>query len=395
MPWVNDTFFPRNFDPQGHSLMGKDHRAIWDQKGFEQALKGDESFSQITIDDTPAEVRSIPLRHHGQIIGVGQVAYPLTEVNRALSGLDNALLTMIPIGLLCAGVGGAFLTDRVLRRVRNTTQAAARISVTGAGDLSERLPIVGNDEFSELADTFNGLLGRLETAFHQQARILEQQRRFTADASHELKTPLTVIKGTASMALNGDGSEVVYRRSLQEIDRAANSMAHLVQDLLLLARSDGGQLGKNRIELLAAEVLQQARTGVAAKGASIRIELEPESLTVAGNEMELIRLFTNLLDNAVRYTPASGAVTIAACAAEDNRTFIQVADTGPGMAPEHLSHLGERFYRVDSSRARLDGGTGLGLSICKSIVEANQGQMTIDSTPGQGTTVSVLLPRSL
>src|SRR5262249_18756272 len=151
--------------------------------------------------------------------------------------------------LLCAGAGGAFLTDRVLRRVRRTAQAAERITVGGAEDFSARLPVIGSDEFSELAQTFNGLLGRLETAFHEQRRLLEQQkrsleqqRRFTGDASHELKTPLTVIRGRASLALSGESSEADYRRALEEIDRASEMMSHLVQDLLLLARSDGGQL---------------------------------------------------------------------------------------------------------------------------------------------------------
>ncbi len=399
MPWVNDAYFPRSFDLQGRPLLGDRNRPVWDANGFALARKGEEHYSQVTVDDVPLEILSVPLWNRGQIVGVGQAAFPLTEVNRALAGLDMALLTMIPIGLLCAGAGGSYLTDRVLRRVRNTTQAAASISVTGSGDLSERLPVVGNDEFSELADTFNGLLGRLETAFHQQARLLEQQRRFTADASHELKTPLTVIKGTASMALSGESSETLYRRSLQDIDRAANSMSHLVQDLLLLARSDGGQLGKNRIELLVREVLELAKAGVVKQTAvPINLQIEDEALTVVGNEMELVRLFTNLLDNAVRYSQAGGTVTVTASTARDDpepQTLVQVVDTGVGISPEHLPHLGERFYRVDASRARPDGGTGLGLSICKSIVEANQGQMTIESAPGKGTTVRVLLSQTL
>ena len=132
-----------------------------------------------------------------------QAAYPLTDVNRAIAGMDRALLLLIPVALLGAGLGGALLTDRVLRPVRQVTQAAARM-----GDApSARLPAQGEDEFAEMAETFNGLLDRLDASFQQQARLLEQQRRFTADASHELKTPLTVIQGTASQMRDGGASE--------------------------------------------------------------------------------------------------------------------------------------------------------------------------------------------
>ncbi len=341
---------------------------------------------------------SVPLRdtrNGNKIIGVGQAAYGLTDVNRALTVLDTALLTLIPVALLGAGAGGAYLTDRVLRRVRRTAEAAERISVEGAGDLSARLPVIGNDEFSQLADTFNGLLGRVETAFHQQAQILEQQRRFTADASHELKTPLTVIRGTASMALDGPTpTESDYRRSLKEIDRASEMMSRLVQDLLLLARSDGGQLGRDRIEVLVREVLEMAICGVAAPaGLSVELDIQDEALVVVGNETELVRLFSNLLDNAVHHTPVPGTIRLTAVAQED-QIQVSVSDTGVGISPEHLAHLGERFYRVDSARSRPDGGTGLGLSICKSIVAAHEGTLTIESVVGEGTTVHVLLPRA-
>ena len=288
-----------------------------------------------------------------------------------------------------AGLGGAYLTNRVLRRVHVTTQTARQITV---GDFSTRLPVSGNDEFSELAETFNGLLNRLQTAFQQQERLLEQQRRFTADASHELKTPLTVIKGTTSLILSSRPTTAAYRTALQDIDRAADTMSHLVQDLLLLARSDGGQLGKEQIKLLVRDVLDSAIAGLAQKNAPITLRVNDETLSVMGNERELVRLFANVLENAAQHTPREGIILISA-EAEGEYVLINVSDTGPGIAPEHLPHLGERFYRVDAARSRPDGGTGLGLSIGKSIVEAHHGTLHLESTLGVGTTVRIRLPR--
>lgn len=389
-PWESNLYYGHHhFDLEGNSLVKSDTRPMWDPHGFALAVKGQKHFSTVVIDGQPLRVVSVPERRRANISSVVQLAYPLTDIQRAFAGTDRALLTLIPLGLLGAGLGGAFLTDRVLRRVRRTTQAAEQMS---ANDFSKRLPVIGNDEFSELADTFNGLLDRLDTAFHEQQRLLEQQRRFTADASHELKTPLTVIKGTASLGLSGTRDENAYRRLLCDIDTAADTMSHLVQDLLLLARSDGGQLGKNQILLPVREVLGRAVTGVPRNdAASLTLTVEDEALCVLGNEAELVRLFTNLLDNAVRHTPPEGTIRVSAWA-EGTHIVVCVTDTGTGIAPEHLPHLGERFYRVDASRSRPDGGTGLGLSICKGIVEAHGGTMHIDSTPGIGTTIQVTLP---
>ncbi len=384
-------YSPQRFDLKGASLAppGRRH-TLWDSRAFALAKAGHQPVtSTVVVGGEPYEVLSVSFPDHGPVEGVVQVPYPLNDVNLAIDGLNRALLMLIPVALLCAGLGGAFLTNRVLGRVNRVRLAAERM---GAQALAQRLPVIGNDEFSRLAETFNGLLGRLEGSFAAQQRLLEQQRRFTADASHELKTPLTIIKGNTSMALSGRPSENVYRESMQEIDEAADTMSHLVQDLLLLARSDGGQLGRNRIELPAREILERAISRVARTGvAPIRLCIPDETLLVMGNEAELIRLFTNLLDNAARYTPSDGQITVSATARGSN-LVVTIADTGCGIAAEHLPHLGERFYRADSSRARPAGGTGLGLSICKSLAEAHGGHLAFQSTPGVGTVVTVTLP---
>jgi len=382
-------YFPRRFDLEGHA-QNPFHRPepLWDPAAFALARAGQVRYSTVTAGGEPVRVLSRPFPRQGPIEGVIQAPYPLSELDRALRGLDRALLTLLPFALLCAGLGGAWLTDRVLRRVRRLTLAAGNI---GARDLSERLPVTGSDEFSELAETFNGLLGRLETAFRRQQRLIEQQRRFTADASHELKTPLTIIQGNTSLALSGHPDQAEYAQAMGEIGMAAETMSRLVRDLILLAQSDSGRLGQGRIELLLREVLERAVARVPRPAAAaICLSLEDEALSVPGNEEELVRLFTNLLTNAVRHTPAGGKITLAA-RREGAQVVVTVADTGDGIAPEHLPHLGERFYRVDSARARLDGGTGLGLSIARSIVEAHGGTIAFASVLGEGTTVTVTL----
>ena len=384
---LKNPYRPVHFDRQGHVTEISNYQAPLDPEGFQEALQGRVHRGIVIVDGEPLRVLSRPLPNEGPPEGVVQAPYPLTEMYVAIDGLNTALLALAPFGLIGAGLAGAFLTDQVLRRVRRLTQAAGRIS---GQELSERLPAAGNDEFSDLAQTFNGMLGRLQTAFQKQERLIAQQRRFTADASHELKTPLTIVKGNAGLLLGGSHVDEIGKSALQEIDQAADTMSRLVQDLLLLARSDDGQMGNNPIELLVTEILQRAAARIGSRPAPvIRWNIPPE-LTVRGNEQELMRLFANLLGNAVNYTPVEGQVLVSAVQ-EGRNVRIVIADTGIGIAPEHLPHLGERFYRVDSARTRSEGGTGLGLSICRSIVQAHQGDLTIQSQLGVGTAVSVTL----
>jgi signal transduction histidine kinase len=192
------------------------------------------------------------------------------------------------------------------------------------------------------------------------------------------------------MGLDRDNLDQKSRGAFEEIEAAANTMDKLVQDLLLLARFDEGQLGRQKTELLLSDVLQSSKKQVA-ESERIRINLQDDGLTVTGNEAELVRLFRNLMENAVLYSPAESQVIVESKLTGSN-AVITVSDSGSGIAPEHLAHLGERFYRVDVSRTRPTGGTGLGLSICKSIVEAHNGAIEFESVPGRGTTVKVTLP---
>lgn len=361
----------------------------WDAQTFGDAAAGRAVYSTITLDQVPVRVFSMPLERHGKIDGVIQVAHPLAELRQLFHGLGRTLLALVPLALLAAGIGGAFLTDRALRPVRQIIRAAEEV---GATELSRRLPVAGDDEFAELASTFNSMLGRLEAAFSSLQLAYDQQRRFTGDASHELRTPLTTIKANTSLALRGQRSPVDYREALAAVDQAADLMTRMVQDLLLLARSDSGQMDLDPRPTCIAAVLESALALATpgAEAAVARLDL-PAALWVLGDGHSLTRLFMNLLENALRHTPVEGSI-VAAARAEGGEVVVQVRDTGEGIPPEHLPHVAERFYRVDAARSRVHGGTGLGLSICRSIVEAHAGRLIVESQLGRGTTVTVALP---
>jgi heavy metal sensor kinase len=354
----------------------------WDRRSYDLSLTGKVLCTTIHLGGAPVRVLSVPMERQGRVDRVLQLAYPLDGVRRQVDQLTAALLALVPLGLLAAGLGGAFLAGRALRPVREIAETAARL---GVNNLSDRLPVTGQDEFSELALSINAMLARLEEAF-------ERQRRFTADASHELRTPLSIVKANTSLALEHPWPEDRYREFLAAINSAAGRQTKIVEELLFLARADAGGLARDMGSVCLGEVLEEAAEAVSRpEGPSVRLESIDPALMVQASGSELTRLFTNLLGNAVRHTPPEGTVTVSA-AADATSVTVTVTDTGEGIAPEHLPHLGERFYRVDSARSACTGGTGLGLAICRSITEAHGGQMAIESEVGKGTTVRVQLP---
>lgn len=367
---------PPFFDPDGRNLItgahALDRQAV--RRSFQQ---------EAPVLTTVGGVRVLTV---GSGSGTDRIAFQTSEslapVRQQLAQLTRTLWALLPLALGVAALGGLFLTDRALRPVRAVTEAAARI---GAADLSRRLPVRGRDEFAGLAATVNGMLARLEDAFGR-------QRRFVADASHELKTPLTVIRANSSLALSDPELPEEVREPLVDIDRAAARTIRLVQDLLLLARDDAGALPLEREEVPVAELFETVAREARAlhpQGAALDAVVEVER--ARGDRIYLAQLLLNLADNALRHTPADGRVTLRAVP-EDGQVRLSVADTGPGIAPEHLPHLAQRFYRADSSRSRKEGGTGLGLAICQSIARAHGGTLAIESAPGQGTRVHLRLP---
>ncbi|MDR3689666.1 MAG: HAMP domain-containing sensor histidine kinase [Fimbriimonas sp.] len=325
-----------------------------------------------------------------------QYPHPLKDVDKALDELNRTLLTLLPIGLGMTAFACLFLMKRIMRPIREITTTAESI---GAEDLSGRLTVAGSDEFARLAGTMNGMLGRIEVAFAAQAKamerlegILKQQRRFTADASHELKTPLAVIKANTGLLLHGSKLDADTGSSIEAIDSAATRMSKLVQGLMVLARSESGHGPRNAETFNLVLAVQNAIDQVhRPESKEVQFESSLEDAPITGCENDVERVFVNLVDNACRYTPPDGSIRLTVNI-EDDFVVVQVSDNGAGIAPEHLEHLFDRFYRVDSARSSESGGTGLGLAICKSIVDSHGGTISVQSELENGTMVTVRLP---
>src|SRR5215212_1383894 len=289
-------------------------------------------------------------------------------------------------------VGGAYLLTRAaLSPVEAVVRAAGEMS---EGDLSRRLPVANpKDEIGRLTTTINALLARLEVAFTRLEETLSRQRGFAADASHELRTPLTSISGHARMldewALDGD--KETARRSVGTIRREAGKMRVLIESLLTLTRGDEGapmEVGRYDLGAVAKEATETARTSVEGK---VSVEFVPNEheVTATFDRERVLQVASILLDNAVKYTPDGGSVTVRA-EEENGGVALAVSDTGVGITEDQLPLVFERFYRGDPSRS--EGGTGLGLAIARQIAEFHGGQLRAESTPGKCSTFTLLLP---
>jgi heavy metal sensor kinase len=304
--------------------------------------------------------------------------------------LRRFLLTMgalFPIGLLLAGGGGWVLARRALRPVDRIAETARRIS---AEHLAARLEETGaNDELSRLVQTLNEMLERLDASFHQ-------IRQFSADASHELQTPLTILKGEIEVALRTPRTPDEYQGILSSALEEINRLTRLVEGLLLLARADAGVLRMDRkpvdLSQLVEEVYGQAKILADARPLTLLLE-EMEPLTIPGDYDRLRRVLLNLVDNGIKYTPAGGRVALS-LRREGQWASLRIADSGIGLSPEELQKIFERFYRSAEARSRGEGGAGLGLCIARSIVEAHGGKIQVASARGKGSTFTVLLPLS-
>lgn len=372
---------PRAFTPDGKSYFRGVNDSMLDSAAFTRAAKGETVHSTVTIHGLPVRVISMPVFVEGDVQFVLQSARGLSEYESELRAVTSDLLRAIPFLLLLAALGGLVLTNRAMRPVRQIRQATENIE---AQDLSQRLSVVGDDEFSLLTETLNHMLARLDSAFQQQAR-------FIADASHELRTPLTILRGNTSLALAGERTAADYRATIERAHRTIESMSQLVDELLLLSRADSGQMLHSAARLCLNDAVQAAVESTPGRELRpIRVSRGPEVLFVNGNMELLVRLFANLLTNAVRHTEPESPIEIT-IQREARQAVVIVADTGEGIVPENLPHVMERFYRADSARSN-HSGSGLGLAICKSIVSAHGGTIVLTSQPGVGTQAIVRFP---
>jgi len=306
-------------------------------------------------------------------------------LRRTQHELAEVFLFGLPLAMLLAVAGGWLVARRSLAPVGAMAAHAKEIS---ASSLSQRLPVANpHDELGQLATVFNATLQRLENSF---AELL----RFAADASHELRTPLTALRAEGEVALNNARDPEQLRQSIGAMLEEAQRLQDLVESLLALARAEADQQPLNRVPIklgaLTREVVESLRILADEKRQQLATELNGE-VSIAGDAPLLRHALLNLVHNAIRYTPAGGRITIR-CTRRDREAVIEVTDTGEGIAPEHQAKVFERFYRMDKTRSRAEGGAGLGLAIAKLAVERHGGRIELQSTPGQGSSFSMVLP---
>ena len=300
--------------------------------------------------------------------------YPLREAERMMAGIRRMFLIAIPLLILVAATSGYFLADRSLAPVASMASRAGEIS---ASNLHERLPVSGGDELVRLAQVINDLLDRLQTSF-------EQQRRFMADASHELRTPTAIVRTEADVTLSRPNrTNDEYRASVVIMQDAARRLTRIVDDLFLLARADAGHLVVQHAPLYLEDVVDDAARGVRqlADRRGVRIALtNMVEAQVVGDADLLGRLVLNLLDNAIKHSPEGGTVEIG-MTRRNGECAIAVVDSGPGIPEAARSKIFERFFQVDAARARHDNsqtsGAGLGLAIARRIAEVHGGRVEL------------------
>jgi heavy metal sensor kinase len=314
-----------------------------------------------------------------------QVARSLAEYDHESSELLLTFLMAGPLTLLVAVGGGYFLARRALAPVQKMTRTANQI---GAERLNQRIDVDNpDDELGALAQTLNRMIERLERSF-------TEMQRFTADAAHELRTPLAVIRNEAEVALRSTRTTEEYSRVLENLLEETNRLSSLADQLLFLCRQDAGLQPRTEEGIAMADLLADVVSNMqlVAQERVVALALvanEPWRLT--GDSRQLRRVFYNLLDNAIKYTCAGGTVSITSRSAGGERVVV-IADTGIGIPPEHLPRIFDRFYRVDPARSGEANGAGLGLPICRSIVRSTGGEITVESRLGIGTTVTVRFP---
>lgn len=389
-PW--DRYY-QMFDPMGRREPREGglqpRRPPLSKEAFANASRGIPTFE--TVEDLgphPVRLLTLPVMDGGRLVNLVQVGMSLQSVTETRVRFLMIMGGLLPVGLLLAGFGGWLLARRALQPVVRMTEAAQRIS---AERLAERVEETGaGDELDHLAITLNQMLTRLDAAF-------SQIRQFSASASHELQTPLTILKGELEVALRSPRTSEEYRAvlnsSLEEVER----IAQLVEGLLLLSRAEAGVLKMDRQPVDLTQLLEEvcSRLKLLADSRSIELRLgATRPISIVGDRERLRRLLLNLTDNALKYTDPGGTVTLS-LGRDERSAVIAVADTGIGIPPEEQGKVFQPFYRTFEARSHAENGTGLGLAIARSIAAAHGGDIAVASTPGRGATFRVLIPLPL
>jgi len=347
---------------------------------------GRATFETVDLNGHWVRVVTVPVRRGERLIEVVQVGASLKPTAQTLRRWLEALLVLVPLGVGLAAAGGYIMARKSLRPVDEMSSAARRID---AEALARRIAVRGTgDELDRLADTLNGMLARLENTFGE-------MRRFSADAAHELRSPLTALKGTLEVTLRADRSGVEYRAALVSALEEVERLIRLAEDLLLLSRSTAGPESPRARVDLEPLVLEVADIGTRlGKDRSVAVRVGPIApLAVLGDVGALRRAALNLVENGVKYTPPGGRVDLSV-GADGADALVVVEDTGPGIDAADATRIFEAFVRLDAARARETGGSGLGLAIARSIVVAHRGTITVERAAGGGARFTIRLPRA-
>jgi len=393
-----DEVISRKYYPLFFQILDKNGRIFYTSKKFREigyevtdrvitnAKNGKETREDIrsSYRRTPFRMISTPLYREGKLNYIIQVATHLRYVRKSLSNFISNTLAALPILLVLGALGGWLLARRSLWPIGYIASKARRIT---SHSLSERLATRGtSDEMDELIETINGMIAGLESSFKRMAE-------FTADASHELKTPICAMRGEAEVLLSKERTAKEYQEGLTHFIERFDSLNRMINDLILLSKSDSSQVELKivplRLDLLIKDLCHFFQ--VLAEQNRIGLEMDiPEEVTVLGDKVRLQQLFTNLIDNAIKFT-AQGSIRVSV-EKNEKTVLAKIKDTGIGIPGEEQGKIFKRFYRVDKSRSRETGGVGLGLSIAEWIVHLHNGRIDVQSQLGQGSTFTVTLP---
>jgi len=357
-----------------------------------------------TIGNSPLRIMTFPVVENSHVTKIVQIASSLEGVEDALNKLFLILIISVPSTLILASLGGQFLAHKALKPVDNITQTARMIT---SQNLNQRIhPPKVKDEISRLIETFNEMISRLDQSFRQ-------MKQFGSDASHELKTPLTILKGEVEVMLRKERTSQEYQQTLRSNLEEINRMSQIVEDLLNLSKADTGEIILNKEDINLTEILDEVVAQMERLAKTKKLHLSAtnhhQDIHIFGDALRLRELFINLIENGIKYTEEGGSIRIILqkeyplpvtgepdWVEREKGQFVKiiVSDTGIGVAKEDQERIFNRFFRVDKARSREQGGSGLGLSICKWIVEAHRGKIGVESELAKGSSFIVRLPLS-
>jgi heavy metal sensor kinase len=350
---------------------------------MEKAAKGEIVYETVENLSSRTRMVTIPFIENKQVSFV-QVGASLADFDETMRKLLIIMIIGIPTSLSVTVIVGYFMAKKSLKPVDQIRKAAVKIS---SSNLDERIDIKGRrDELSRLAETFNAMISRLKDSF-------QRINQFSIDVSHELKTPLTILKGETEVALRKERSNEEYRHLLQSNLEEIDRMAQIIDDLLLLSKADRKDVKLNieNISLrdLIADVCMKMKIFADKKKISLVVD-ELADVRLSGDELKLRRMLWNIIENGIKYTPKDGTVTVSSYT-NNGCVCIDVRDNGIGISADDIEYIFDRFYRADRSRKR-ESGSGLGLSISKWIAEAHKGVIEVTSQPAQGSLFLIKLP---